>query len=280
VRLRVTDLSVTGTDSGTLRAGSEVRVRLATTAAATATSTATAAGPEAPLPDRLDVRIRLDDAAIEALESTAGDRSGPTALKALVDLVGGTTAADAYAVRVRMALTPASATRAAVGDEARAADGASNVVSVVTPIGVTTPSEPDDPDPASPAPDPTTTEPVEVRVPLPTSATTTPDDGAVVPVPIPTDAATPPPAGAPTTADAAVVIHLPTAGEPIGGTPEDLDLSLVPMTPDPSAADPSAAAPDASAADPSATETSAAAPDASAAAPDPPATTPESSTAP
>ena len=370
VRLRVTDLSVTGTDSGTLRSGSEVRVRMATerdetpvptTAAARAvvpsvasraasvspsgaTDASTDAGPSltttastdagvpaattgardearptagpatttaaddgartaaeqtttgaggearsgtagadaapaAPLPDRLDVRIRLDDAAVAALTAAVKGSTGPKALRALVDLVGPRDgAAGPFTVRVRMQLTPAEKTRAMVTEADRTADGASNVVAVTAPIGPTeedpgTPGEgptspdgpggapgtgPDDPggtpgdggttDPGTPtggepaAPDPVpdgTAAPVEVLVPLPSGdVATTPDDGASVGVPIPAVPSAPADPDVPTTADAAVVVHLPAADEPIGGVPEDLTVEPPPVLvePDPAPA--------------------------------------------
>jgi hypothetical protein len=314
VRLRVTDLSVTGTDSGTLKAGSEVRVRLAatrttTSTGATTSSTATIADRRGPaaglgaagggvvdvgtgstddattgrgsvdgsgtvagdaddaaggaadaaagagsasdaddpgsgasgaasadegLPERLDVRIRLDDDAVAALGRTTTSAAGPVALKALVDLVeGDATASGAYRVRVRMQLTPAQAARAAVADAGRSTDGVSNVVAVTTPIGTTDPSgapgvplADDGTSTTSPSP-----APVEVLVPVPMStggSSTT--DGASVGVPIPSDAT--PSGDAPTTADAAVVVHVPDADEPIGGTPEDL-TATPPATQDP-----------------------------------------------
>ncbi|MDO9409832.1 hypothetical protein [Patulibacter sp.] len=250
VRLRVTDLSVTGTDSGTLRSGSEVRVRMSTeretitssaatpraatpravakqsSTAASTSATATAAeagdtaraaadpGGTAPLPDRLDVRIRLDDESIAALAATVKGSTGPKALRALVDLVGPRDgSAGAFSVRVRMQLTPAEKTRAVVTDGDRTVDGASNVVSVTAPIGPTAPEGDGAGAPGTGAPD--TGTPGSDGGPVPGDGPTTPGD--------PGDASTTPGdggstgPGAPTTGDPTV----PGTAEPTAEVPAD-----------------------------------------------------------
>lgn len=252
VRLRVTDVSVTGTAAGTLQPGAQVRLRLA------ASQDATADGSASTVPEKLDLRLGLDEKAIAALKANAGNGTNPLALRARVDLVDAST--GSFSVRVRMQLTPVDTQRTTISaSESTPGEGASNVVEVLAPIGEKAPAAgdptpdptdpkptdptPTDPTPATPAPDP-----VEVLLPLrPAPGTPSGDDGASISLPLP---ATPAPTGTPdASAGVDVVVHVPEPDEPLGGSPEVVtpipDPTPVDPTPvDPTPVDPTPASPE------------------------------------
>lgn len=224
VRLRVEGVTLTGTDSGTLEPGSEVRLRLATdTAPATTVADIVKA-----LPAQLDLRLKLDADAVAQLKARAEGIDGPLALLARVDLVDdGTAGVAPPRLRVRLQLAEQTAGEETVTtDDTATGDGVSNVVEVRAPIGTgpaSTPSgrptAPATPDPTTPAPTtPSGGAPVEVRLTVPSTAGTPSDGGTSVALPLP-DSTSADPGTEAGNAGVGVLVHVPETDEPLGGTP-------------------------------------------------------------
>lgn len=241
VRLRVNTVSVTGTSSGTLQPGAQVRLRMTTAPEGASSTTDAPATPDAAassaVPETLDVRLGLDEKAVARLNAAAAEGSTEAlALQAKVDLVSAdkanATTTTGLSVRVRMRVT-STGTPQALSTREHDGDGVSNVVEVTAPLGRkdadVTPGEgkPTDGAPTAPQDGTTTptpapeTAPVEVVLPISTQPSPAQGgEGAKVDVPLP-DAPTSPDPSTPAAGSAGVdvEVHVPTAGEPIGGTP-------------------------------------------------------------
>jgi hypothetical protein len=240
LRLRVASVSLSGGDGATLRAGSEVRVRVeasgagtddernATAGAAVPGGTTSVAPPTgvaaasdrdadpvarsgvsawrgADEPVQMDVRVRLGDETVRELRAAAARVGGPVGLRAVVDLTRGS--GDSPDVRVRLQIQPFSGSAPAARRSTAPADGAlSNAVELVTPIDLQEPAE------AKPAPSAAVgaeQEPVEVRIAVPQAGQTASSHAGVGL----------PEGGTGDDAAVSVALHLPAADEPLGGTP-------------------------------------------------------------